>query len=80
MFHAILGINLSENKEKREFFRTTLGAKCILKEMAKGPQDGTKERTDQEGYGVLRPFNKVFETDQKFIDAVNKAYDNRDIL
>ena len=82
MFYAILEIN-PENldltkeedrrkKEKFDYFKTTLGAKCILKEMA------TKsDHTSQEGYGILRPFEKVFKNDDYFRAAVNRAYENR---
>ena len=67
-----LDLNKEEDKEKKDvwdFLRTTLGAKCILKEMAT-----RSHPTIEEGYGVLRPFEKVFEDNDKFRAAVNNAY------
>ena len=35
----------------------------------------SSNHTVEEGYGVLKPYEKVFETDNKFKSAVDKAYD-----
>ena len=70
-----LDLQKPEDREKKDtwyFLRTTLGAKCILKEMAIN-----SNHTSQEGYGVLMPFEKVFQSDDKFRAAVNNAYHKR---
>ena len=63
-----LDLNKEEDKEKKDVW-DFLGAKCILKEMATN-----SHHSNQEGYGVLRPFEKVFEDNDKFRAAVNNAY------
>ena len=56
--------------EKKRFFKTTDGAKCILREMALSSQI----KSNETGYGCLRPYEKVFENDTKFSYALSHAW------
>ena len=74
--HNIAYLYISDDQqaeEKKRFFKTTDGAKCILKEMALSSQNQSNET----GYGCLRPYKKVFEKDIKFNNALSNAWEYR---